>query len=376
MEGLSRQVQRLIAAGTPIRLNEADTDPTKSAACFSNDDFKVGSDPLGCVTSVNGIVRKAAVSDFHIPTVLPFLAKALDVQGTPAGSPEQHAFAAMKQWSDAGGPLLRTGSQGTYRFPGVAIYREWRNRLQHTLLDDELGTFNRGMDYPAVIDGSNEDDHGSYLTPDSVLYHVLTHAPELAGVEPATALEPSRNYCAGSTCAAILVHTLTQSIAALTKQYSSADQSTWHEPVIMSTVSPQGAAPGIMLERMNRGSFNQLHDFGVGPAFKTYNVVPPGQDGMIDLATLVATQTADDPEAAAAASAPHDFDQKANYQGWRFKPFIFSESALADAAEETIPYLRVFPQVNTTIFRDVWEYLAALGVSFPNVSLFGEISTR
>lgn len=377
MEGLSREVQRLIGAGTPIRLNEADTDPTTSAACFSNDDFAVGSDPLGCITSVNGIVRKAAVSDFHTPTVLPFLAKAMEVQGTAAGSPEDHAYLAMKEWSDAGGPLLRTGSEDAYRFPGVAIYREWRDRLQHTLLDDELGPYNRGMDYPAVIGGSNEDDHGSYLTPDSVLYHVLTHAPELAGVAPATTLEPSRDYCAGSTCAAILTSTLTDAITELTKRVSSSDQSTWHEPVITSRVGAQGAAPAITLERMNRGSWNQLHDFGAGAAFKTYNVVPPGQSGMIDVATLVASQTADDPVAAVDASAPHVFDQVANYEGWRFKPFLFSINELDGAAVEDVPYIRgVMPQPNTAILRDLWVSLAASGLSLPNFSLFGEIATK
>jgi acyl-homoserine lactone acylase PvdQ len=378
MEGLSREVARLIAAGTPIKLDEGSADPTTSAACFSHDDYLVGSDPLGCVSSVNGIVRKAATSDIHVLTVLPFLAKALSVQGTPAGSPEQQAYALMKQWSDAGGPLLRTGSGGTYRFPGVAIYRDWRDRLQHTLLDDELGTDNRGMDFPAVIDGSNEDDHGSYLSPDSLLYHILTHAPELAGpgVPPPTTLVPSRDYCAGSSCAQILVSTLTQSIAALTARFKSSDQSTWHEKVIVSTMPAQGAAPSVVVERMNRGSFNQLHDFGVGAAFLTYNVVPPGQSGMIDLPTLVMSQ-AGDAKAAVDSGSPHVFDQLPLYEGWRYKPLVMTQAALPGATVEDVRYIRgVFPQPDTATLRNIWRMLGDAGLSLPNVDLFGEIATK
>lgn len=382
VEGLSREVERLIDAGTPIRLNEADTDPTTSAACFANDDYLVGSDPLGCVSSINGVVRKGATSDIHVLTVLPFLAKALAVEETAPASPEYQAYLAMRQWSDAGGPLLRNGTDPAYRFPGVAIYREWRDLLQRTLLDDELGSYNRGMDFPAVIDGSNEDDHGSYLTPDSVLYHVLTHAPELAGpgVPPATALAPSRDYCDDSaphTCAELLVSTLAKALAALTDEFGSADQATWLEPVIVSTMPAQGAAPEITLERMNRGSMNQLHDFGVGDAFRTFNVVPPGQSGMIDVATLVMTQAGDDAVGAVNAGSPHVFDQKANYEGWRFKPLIQSDSALSGATEETIPYVRgVVPDPDTTLLRQIWRILDQAGIPLPNISLFGELSTE
>jgi penicillin G amidase len=382
MEGLSREVQRLIAADTPITLDEGGADPTTSAACFSNDDYRVGTDPLGCVGSVNGIVRKAATSDIHILTVLPFLAKALAVQGTSTSSPEYEAYLKMLAWSDAGGPLLRHGSDASYRDPGIAIYREWRKALQHTLLDDELGDANRSMDMPPVIDGSNEDDHGSYLTPDSLLYHVLTHAPELqgAGVPPPTALVPSRDYCddaAHDTCASLLVATLTKAVSALTERFSSSDQTTWREPVIVSTMPAQGAAPSVTVERMNRGSINQLHDFGAGSAFKTYNVVPPGQSGMIDVPTLVMTQAGDDAKAAVDAGNPHVFDQKPLYEGWRYKPLIQSESALTGATEESVPYVRgVFPQPNTALLRDIFRLLAQAGIVLPSFDLFGEISTK
>jgi penicillin G amidase len=378
MEGLSREVERLIAAGTPITLNEDDIAPTSAPGCFANDDYAVGSNPLGCVSSVNGIVRKAATSDIHALTVLPFLAKALAVQGTVSGSPEDQAYQKMLQWSDAGAPLLRHGSDAAYPFAGVAIYRAWRNRLQDTLLGDELNPYNRNMDFPAVIGGSNEDDHGSYLTPDSVLYHVLTHAPELAGagVPAPTTVTPSRDYCNGS-CADVLVSTLTQTVAALTARFGSSDSSTWREPVVVSTVGPQGAAPEVTMERMNRGSFNQLHDFGAGADFRTYNVVPPGQSGMIDLATLLQSQAADDPKAAVDAGNPHVFDQKPLYETWRYKPFIQEESALGGATEETVTYIRdVVPQPNTGLLRDLFRLLNQLGIHLLNIDLFGEISTE
>jgi len=380
-EGLSNEVDRLIAAGTPIALDEQGADPTTTPACFTHDDYVIGTDPLGCVSSVNGIVRKAATSDFHIPTVLPFLSKAIALEGVSTSSPEYQAFLNMKQWSDAGGPLLRTGTGATYRFPGVAIYDDWRNRLQHTLLDDELGAANHGMDYPAVIEGDNEDDHGSYLTPDSVLYHVLTHAPELAGVEPATTLAPSLDYCdtgtTHQTCAALLVATLQQSVAALTSRFGSADQSKWRENVVVSTIPAQGAAPEITIERMNRGSFNQLHDFGPGAAFRTFNVVPPGESGMIDLLTLAKSQVASDPVAAVNAGNPHVFDQAPLYQGWRYKPFVLDEHTLVAPTSESIPYVRgVVPDPDPTLLRTIYRLLESLGIRLPNIDLFGEISSE
>lgn len=375
VEGISREVQRLIAAGTPIALDEQDADPTESAPCFSNDDYRIGADPLGCVGSVNGIIRKAATSDIHALTVLPLLAKALDVENITSGAAFD-AYEAMTAWSDAGGPLLRNGTDASYRAPGIAIYRAWRQRLQETLLDD-VEPYNRTMDFPAVIDGSNEDDHGSYLTPDSVLYHILTHAPELAGVEPATTLAPSRDYCAPSTCASLLVATLEETVAALNARFDSADQSTWREPVIVSTMSSQGAAPEVTVERMNRGSFNQLHDFGPGAAFRTYDVVPPGESGMIDLPTLLSSQASDDPETTVNDGNPHVFDQKALYQGWRYKPLIQDESGLSGADEEIIPYVRgVVPQPNTAVLRDIFRMLDQAGIPLPNIDLFGEVATE
>lgn len=381
VEGISREVERLIAAGTPIALDEGGADPTAAPDCFANDDYVIGADPLGCVSSVNGIVRKAATSDVHVLTVLPFLARALVVQGTAADSAEYRAYREMQRWSDAGGPILRNGSDTTYRSAGVAIYREWRNRLQHALLDDELESYNRGMDLPPLIDGSNEDDHGSYLSPDSVLYHVLTHASELAdpGVPPPTTFAPSRDYCddpSQPTCARLLVSTLTETVAELTTTFGSADQSTWREPVIVSTISAQGAAPELTIERMNRGSFNQLHDFGAGSAFRTFNVVPPGQSGMIDIPTLVASQVGD-AESAVAAGNPHALDQKPLYESWRYKPLIHDQTALAGATQEIVPYVRcVVPQPNTAMLRDLFRALEQAGIAFPDVDLFGEISTE
>jgi hypothetical protein len=193
------------------------------------------------------------------------------------------------------------------------------------------------MDYPPVISGSNEDDHGSYLTPDSLLYHILTHAPELQdpNVPPPTTLAPSngRNYCEnldthdGATCAHLLVSTLKQTVTTLTATLGP-DPSNWHETVVVSTVATQGAAPEIIVERMNRGSWNQLHDFGPGDQFLTFNVVPSGNSGFIDLATLVQSQAADDPKTAIDAGSPHVFDQIPLYEGWRYKHFVQHRSDL------------------------------------------------
>jgi acyl-homoserine lactone acylase PvdQ len=380
VEGLSREVERIIAAHGKISLNEGGSlDGTASPGCFAQRDFTVGDDALGCVSSVNGIVRKAAVSDIHALTVLPFLEKALGV--VAHGPAEDAAYQAMKTWSDAGAPLLRpTPSARTYDYPGIAIYRAWRTELQHELFDPVLGTANRSTDYPLVIAGDMEDDHGSFLTPDSLLYHVLTHAPDLAGVRPPTAIAAQAGYCSTGerpTCAQVLVSSLGQTIANLMRRFGSEDQSTWLEPVIVSTVPAQGAAPTITIERMNRGSWNQLHDFGTGADFRTFNVVPPGNSGFIDLATLVQSQAASDARAAVEAGNPHIFDQINLYQGWRYKHFVQHQSDLENPKPETIPYVRgVIPQPDPRVLRNVVRMFDQAGLTVPNFTLLGEVSTE
>ena len=379
VEGLAREVQRIVAAGGKISLDEdASLDGTSSPACFAQTDFRVDTDPLGCVSSVNGIVRKAAVSDIHALTVLPFLEKALAL--VPHGGGEDAAFQLMKGWSDAGGPLLRPAGKNAYDFPGIALYRAWRTRLQHDLFDGVFGGANRSTDYPAVIDGNNEDDHGSFLTPDGLLYHVLTHAPELAGVAAPTAIAASASYCSngsGPSCAEVLVTSLRETIDSLTNRFGSDDPSTWLEPVIVSTISPQGAAPTITVERMNRGSWNQLHDFGSGADFRTFNVVPPGNSGHIDIPTLAQSQTAADARQAVSEGNPHVFDQVELYEGWRYKHFVQHQCDLESPTAESIPYLRgVIPQPDPTVLRGIWRMLDQAGITLPNFTLLGEVSTE
>jgi hypothetical protein len=388
VEGISREVDRLITAGMQINLDEGAVplDGTSSPACFAQSNYAVGSDPLGCVTSVNGIIRKAATSDIHALTVLPFLEKA--AQTVSPGATGAQAIALLRTWVDAGAPLLGPKG-GRYPFPGVAIYREWRQQVNRRIFADDLGPAWNGLDYPPLIEGNMEDDHGSYLTPDSVLYHVLTHDPDgdLDGVAPPTALDPSRSYCqtvgaapAPHACARALIDALADTVAALGARFGS-DPATWLEPVIVSTVSPQGAAPEIQLDRMNRGSWNQLHDFGPGAAFLTFNVMPPGESGMIDLATLLEAQAAGDGEeqrAVIEAANPHFFDQAPLYEGWRYKPFVVDAQKLeGPVTVETVRYVRgVVPQPDTAVFRNLWNLAGRAGLPLPDFDLFGEIASR
>ena len=98
---------------------------------------------------------------------------------------------------------------------------------------------------------------------------------------------------------------------------------------------------------------------------------------MIDIPTLAMSQAGADPEAAVTAGNPHAFDQKPLYEGWRFKPFIFSPGELTGAPSESVPYVRgVVPQPNTSLLRDIFRLLASLGITLPNFDLFGEISTE
>lgn len=383
VEGITREVERLIQGNGEISLNEQDSlDGTTAPSCFSQSDYQTAEGPLGCVTSINGIIRKAATSDIHALTVLPFLEKAASVEGV--GATESQAIALLRAWVDAGAPLLRPAGKDTYDFPGIAIYRDWRSRLQSNTFNDDLGGAAIGLDYPSVIEGNMEDDHGGFLTPDGLLYHVLTHAPELDGAAPQTTLTPSRNYCdrtstsEAETCAELLVSTLTETIGALAARFGSPDPADWLEPVIVSTVPAQGAAPEITLERMNRGSWNQLHDFGTGRGFRTFNVVPPGQSGAIDLQTLAESQTADDPRAAVDAGNPHVFDQVDLYQGWTFKPFVhYQDEIQPPIIPQTVPYVRgVIPQPDTAVLRNIWRRIDQAGISLPSFTLFGEVATE
>ena len=124
-------------------------------------------------------------------------------------------------------------------------------------------------------------------------------------------------------------------------------------------------------------SAQENDDFGVGDQFRTFNVVPPGNSGLIDIPTLVQSQTAADARQAVNEGNPHVFDQVELYEGWRYKHFVQHQCDLESPTAESIPYLRgVIPQPDPTVLRGIWRMLDQAGITLPNFTLLSEVSTE
>jgi hypothetical protein len=91
----------------------------------------------------------------------------------------------------------------------------------------------------------------------------------------------------------------------------------------------------------------------------------------------VQSQTAADARQAVNEGNPHIFDQVELYEGWRYKRFVQHRSDLESPTAESIPYLRgVIPQPDPTVLRGIWRMLDQAGITLPNFTLLGEVSTE
>jgi acyl-homoserine lactone acylase PvdQ len=203
-----------------------------------------------------------------------------------------------------------------YPDAGLALYEQWREQLQHDLFDTLLGARNREIVYQQGP-GDQENDHGSFDTQDAVLMHLLQG--------PSSNVPPSCDYFNGCTTInkstynadrdAFLVNTLREVIHNLP---GTPDQAT--VPVQTEVFVTQGAIPNQTINWMNRGSFNILAE--LANPIVSFDVVPPGQSGLVTVG---------------GGASPNVADQLELYAGFAYKPL--EVEAPSGSTPVTIPYV-------------------------------------
>jgi hypothetical protein len=184
--------------------------------------------------------------------------------------------------------------------------------------------------------GDQEDDHGSFGTPDALFLRVLLASGPVAGApKPEGVLPVSRDYLAdvatgtSRTRADVLADALTTALASLTTRFGTPDQSQWQLPALRETYRDIGLIGPVFgpteMERQNRGSFNLVVE--LGSPVRGEIILPPGQAGTFT--------TADAPE------PPHLRDQLSLYEafGYRRQPFA-PEELEPPVSMESIPIVR------------------------------------
>ncbi len=274
---------------------------------------------------VKALMRRAATSDIFASRVVPFLEDA--VAGIDPAGPDgalAAAVARVRAWVDAGASLAAVPDpNGVVPDPGAAIYTAFRSAAQTAVFGDELGGGLRPMFYPAVNEGDQEDDHGSFGTPDALFVRVLYSAGPVPGAPTPAGLRPvSRRWfddvATGTpgTRRDVLLAALRTALAALATRFGTVDQTRWQLPALREQYMDLGAISGVfgasVIERENRGSFNVVVDLGRPVAGEI--IVPPGEAG-----TFTAADVGHEP--------PHLRDQLALYEAfvYRRQPFAASE---------------------------------------------------
>jgi penicillin amidase len=290
------------------------------------------------VGDVKDLMRRAATSDIFAARIVPFLEDAASTLDQLPTAPLPSAVAHVRAWVDAGAPLVGVPDRdGVIPDPGAAIYTEFRAAAQAAVFADELGSAFRGMLYPALNEGNQEDDHGSFGSPDALFLRVLHAAGPVAGVPaPPGLLPPSRGYFddaasgASHTRTEVLLAALDGALGALTTRFGTADQSQWQMPALQESYMDLGAIGGVfgatVMERENRGSFNVVAE--LGRPVRGEIIVPPGEAGTFTGADLM-------------HEPPHLRDQLRVYEAFEYRAQPFTESELEPPVTmETIAVLR------------------------------------
>jgi len=268
------------------------------------------------VGRVSSVMRHAATRDVFARRIAPFLSAA--VSGLPDDVADRarlaEASGLIDAWVAAGAPLV--ARDGALPYPGAALYRAFRTVAQRAVFADELGGDVHEMFYPLVNEGNQEDDHGSYGTPDALFYRALQGASAAVPLSRdyfrnvATGASPGRDEA--------LVAALRDAIAELAARFGSDDMQTWHEPALVETYMNLGGIDVLFgatsMPRENRGSFNLLIE--LGPSFAGRIIVPPGESGAL-------------PAGGIASEPPHLRDQLPLYQSFAYRRIPASRAAIA-----------------------------------------------
>jgi hypothetical protein len=191
------------------------------------------------------------------------------------------------------------------------------------------------MYFPDLLVGDQEDDHGSFGTPDALFLRVLLSAGTVANGVGAEGLRPvSRDYFADGgtphTREEVLVAALGTALNALTTRFGTADQSQWQLPALRESYRDLGVMSSVFgpteMERENRGSFNLVVD--LGSPIHGEIIVPPGESGSFTTADV-------------SHEPPHLRDQLPLYEafGYRRQPFAQDEVE-GPISMEVVPYVR------------------------------------
>ncbi len=278
------------------------------------------------VDDVKNLMRHAAESDIFAHRTLPFLEDA--IAGLPDG-PERTAVGRVRAWVDAGASLAAAGA--VVPDPGAAIYTEFRTVAQTAVLGGVLPGIASSMSYPGVLAGNQEDDHGSFGSPDALFVRVLYSAGAPPGAPaPAGLLPVSRDYFAPRTRIAVLADALRTALANLTARFGTADQTRWQLPALRETYRDLGLIQAIFgpteMARENRGSFNLVVD--LGPPVRGQIIVPPGESGSFTNGDV-------------GHEPPHLRDQLRLYEAFQYRRQPFTPAALEPPVTvETIPFER------------------------------------
>jgi penicillin amidase len=287
------------------------------------------------VDDVKNVMRHAAVADVFAVRIVPFLEAAVaTLPSVPENAPLRDATARVRAWVDAGASIAAVpDGHGVIPDPGAAIYTAFRSAAQTAIFADELQGGLRTMYFPDLLVGDQEDDHGSFGTPDALFLRVLLSAGAVAnGVDGV--LPVSRDYFADAggphTRAEVLVAALRTALDALTMRFGTADQLQWRLPALRESYRDLGVIGGAFgpteMARENRGSFNLVVD--LGSPVRGEIIVPPGESGSFTLADV-------------ANEPPHLHDQLPLYEafGYRRQPFTQDEVE-GPITMEVVPYVR------------------------------------
>ena len=291
------------------------------------------------VDDVKSLMRHAAVSDVFAVRIVPFLEDAVaTLPAGPENDPLREAVRLVRAWLDAGASLAAVpDGRGVVPLPGAAIYTAFRTAAQVAVFGDELGSALRTMYFPDVLVGDQEDDHGSFGTPDALFLRVLLAAGPVAGEPPADGVLPvSRDYFAdvatgvSRTRADVLTDALRSALASLRARFGTDDESQWQLPALRETYRDLGLISAVFgpteMERENRGSFNLVVD--LGPPVQGEIIMPPGESG-----SFTAADGTHEP--------PHLRDQLPVYEAFEYRrqPFVPADLE-PPVTTETIPIVR------------------------------------
>jgi len=277
------------------------------------------------VDDVKMLMRHAAMSDVFAVRIVPFLEDAVaSLPAAPDAAALQEAVGHVRAWLDAGASVASVpAGHGVVPLPGAAIYTAFRTAAQRAVFSDELGGAMRAMYFPDVLAGDQEDDHGSFGTPDALFLRVLLSAGPVAGAGPADGVLPvSRDYFADTvtgasrTRAEVLTGALREALDVLRVRFGTDDQSRWQLPALRETYRDLGVISAVFgpteMERENRGSFNLVVD--LSSPVQGEIILPPGESG-----SFTAADVSHEP--------PHLRDQLPLYEafGYRRQPFTPEE---------------------------------------------------